>query len=200
MGLFRSAVQRAAAAVHRHRRLLVFRAPVSTIQAAVPRLEPGSRFACAVLPLDQALEFRDAPAEVVAVLRSYLVDAPPALEVVLATIDDTVAGWFFVHVGACRWPLIETETAIDVPPSDAVMTSAYTLPAYRGRRVYPALIRACADRARERGATHVLAWCEAGNDASRKNLVRSGMSLIGSHSRRWLLGRPGTARIERVEP
>lgn len=186
--------------MHSRRRLLFFRAPLSNIARVAPRLGPSERYESRLYSLEEIRATDDAVLGVEKVLKESLVDALPSNEVILVRINGEVAGWILVHVGACRWPLTETDTHIDVPPTDGVWTSAYTRPEFRGRGIHPALLGACADRSLERGATHALAWTEDTNVPSKRNIERAGLVMIGSHERAWFFGRPTAPSIQMSDP
>lgn len=84
------------------------------------------------------------------------------------------------------WLLPATAIAKDVPhvltphPGDAEITGAETLPAFRGRGIYPEVISCLLEQARKSGMRRVLMKAAHHNTASRSGIQKAGLQKIGS--------------------
>lgn len=94
----------------------------------------------------------------------------------LARIGDDLAGWGWMATRAAHIGGLELSLAL--PSGDRYLWDFVTLPEWRGRRIYPALIQAMmrADLAAERF------WIghDMANQASRRGILRAGMTDIGA--------------------
>lgn len=130
------------------------------------------------------------------VLESHLRWKQPGDELIVGTCGGTLVAWNLIGQAATgRWPLTETDSELSIPPSDAVFTAGFVVPDYRGRRVFQAMYGASADHAQQLGLLHLWSWCEHFNHPSRRAMEAVGFHPMGTHSRRWILGRPMVLRV-----
>lgn len=102
-------------------------------------------------------------------------------------IDGKLAGWGISYLPEEPAVLTETGgTTLEFEADSASMYSFYTLPAYRGRKVYQSLLRNILSRRFEAGAKQVYISSLTNNKASRKAIERVGFRAIREdHYLRW---------------
>jgi GNAT superfamily N-acetyltransferase len=106
--------------------------------------------------------------------------------------------WTPVRVG-------EIDRAVVPGPGDAYIYDAFTMPGWRGRGLFSAVIASLLALARARHRTRALILVSAGNRASRRAIERAGFELVhtvsrvglGGLTRLWYRG-PRTARVTLV--
>lgn len=100
-----------------------------------------------------------------------------------------VASWGLLIPGVARWPLTEVDGLLLARRPVTVLISFHTLEAYRGRGLYPALLRAmCAFSAQGEIPRDLLIWCHRSNHASVRGIQKAGFADIAT-VRRSLSGR-----------
>lgn len=196
LGLAREAVARGAEALLRRKSLLFYQAPIDTVLQDSPGVAYAASFTFRLLTITEARAFRGAPADVLASLEPYVRAELPGQSLLLSFIDGEVAGWNMIFVGDATWPLTETATTLRLRQGDAIFFSAFTVPRFRGRHVNRALMLETSRIARDLGATTLWAWHEVGNEAPRRNMTKVGMTMVGMHERRWVLGIALPPRVE----
>ena len=88
-------------------------------------------------------------------------------------------GWLIAPAAAAAAVLFEWGMRLVVPPGGAFLWDFFTLPAARGRRLYPALLRAAARHCQARGLAAPAIYCNVGNTASRRGMLAAGYE--GAH-------------------
>ncbi len=72
-------------------------------------------------------------------------------------------------------PLQEEPVLVRLRPGEVEITYCVTLPAFRGRGIYPELIRALAARAADGGARDLIMITETKNVASQRGILKAGL-------------------------
>jgi ribosomal protein S18 acetylase RimI-like enzyme len=93
--------------------------------------------------------------------------------------DDTIAGYGWVSYDSIR--IIELDLELAIPRGHAYIWDCATIPQYRGRGIFPGLLRFMLEELRLRGVTQVWAAVAPGNDASLRSFTRAGFRLV-AHS------------------
>ncbi len=105
------------------------------------------------------------------------VAAAPAEEWVHAlAAGSEIVGWGMSASPQNGWPITETESVLDVPKGDVVMTTFFVHPSWRNRGLYQALLQAMLAREGARADAHLSAWiwCLESNIASARAIRRVG--------------------------
>lgn len=100
-----------------------------------------------------------------------------------------IASWGLLVPNVTRWPVTEVDGLIVTEKPISVLISFYTLEPYRGRGLYPALLRTMCQFACVSGcAPDLLIWCHRSNHASVRGIQKAGFDELGG-VRRSLSGR-----------
>lgn len=158
---------------------------------------PGQVNAVNPVMSGQAWEYRSAllsdflartPAPLPKHLDAELRSARPAQRIHWIEVAGVIGSWGFSTPAVEPWPLSETKSHLEVPPDGVYLTSFETLPVYRGRRLYPAILsRILEDRFRD-GAQAAYIWCRQRNVASYRAIKRVGFHEMARHCWSRLLG------------
>lgn len=149
--------------------LVVFSAPTSEIA-------PPDQMSEVTLRRLTAAELKD--------LAPLAEEINDAVERCHAFLDEPAYGAFwqgkFAHLS---WlitsqldPLREPPRFVKLQPGEAEITFCETLPEFRGRRIYPFVIRSLFQMARERGIREIFMITLANNVASQKGILAAGLS------------------------
>ncbi len=132
---------------------------------------PGVRF----IALTSAWEERLADAMGVGVreVRRRQADAGTA---VLALAENRIACYGWVLHGLFRIPELLVESRL--PPRNVYIWDCLTLPPYRGRGIFPALLRHMLDELRGEGVRQAWAATAPGNAASMRAFAKAGFRLV----------------------
>lgn len=115
----------------------------------------------------------------------------------LIRVADKVASWGFSVRPSGAWPLTETHSSLNVEPCAVCLFAFETLPEFRGRRLYPALLsRILLERFQE-GAPAAYIWCAIDNRASYASIKRVGFEEVATHRYRRVLGFSFRTSIDR---
>lgn len=115
----------------------------------------------------------------------------------LIEIDRRVVAWGFSAIPDGAWPLEETASSIDVAAGGVCLTAFETLPEYRGRRFYPAILTQILQQRFAEGAPIAYIWCSSTNRASYASIKRVGFREIAAHryTRRFGVTRRSVRRL-----
>ncbi|MDB5075479.1 MAG: hypothetical protein JWO42_1658 [Chloroflexi bacterium] len=90
--------------------------------------------------------------------------------------DDTIVGYGWVSYDCIR--IYELGLEIPLPPGHAYIWDCATVDRYRGRGIFPGLLRFMLEDLRQQGITHVWAGVAPGNTASLRSFARAGFRLV----------------------
>ncbi len=90
--------------------------------------------------------------------------------------DRSIAGYGWVSHDAAR--IYELGIHVRLPHGHAYIWDCLTLPAYRGRGIFPALLRFIVEQQRIAGIRQVWAGVAPENDASLRSFARAGFRLV----------------------
>ena len=90
--------------------------------------------------------------------------------------DNTIAGYGWVSFDAAR--VYELRVEIWLPRQHAYIWDCETLPPYRGRHIFPALLRYLLEELRHRQISQVWAAVAPGNNASLHSFARASFRLV----------------------
>lgn len=114
---------------------------------------------------------------------------PADAEVFYHADSGQIASWGLLVPNVTRWPVTEVDGLIVTEKLVSVLISFYTLEPYRGRGLYPALLRSMGQFACASGsAPDLLIWCHRSNQASVRGIQKAGFVELGG-VRRSLSGR-----------
>jgi GNAT superfamily N-acetyltransferase len=85
-------------------------------------------------------------------------------------------------------PMDDLGVAFTSPPGDVWLYDFATVPEFRGRRLYPALLRRILDDLKEQGVRRAWIGTSPGNYASQNGISRAGFTLVVQTE---FVGRPG---------
>lgn len=153
-----------------------------------------------------AAQFARVDAEAIPALAQAmgLPDPAPVLER-LAGQRRCYGAWVAEALVAYGWVTFDEEgigelgLRLRLAPGEAYIWDCATLPAYRGQRLYPALLRHICRELRNEGFQRVLIGADSDNFPSQKGMVLAGflpiadMQMLAAPPRHrlWLIGRPG---------
>jgi hypothetical protein len=181
------------------RKLLLFRADLSTLRHVSPVLEKEMTFTTAVLDPLRAVQMTERKPGPARMLQGHLTDVRPGEELLAGFINDDVVAWCIVATRSREeWPLTETASALPLADTDAVFTAGFVDRPYRGRKLFQAMYGAAATRSAERGARVLWSWCEHWNEPSRKAMIAVGFEYVGSHERWRALGISGPLKVTKA--
>ncbi len=165
--------------------LVVFQMRPEQLNPIAPELS-GVRWTIrsATVPAFLAGDRVTSPESLAAELRS----ARPGQRVHWIEVQGTVISWGFSTPAAGSWPLTETRSRLTVPMGGVCLTAFETLPAYRGRRLYPAILTQIVQERFREGAPTAFIWCRQENVASYRAIERVGFRKIAFHRYSRLLG------------
>jgi ribosomal protein S18 acetylase RimI-like enzyme len=115
------------------------------------------------------------------------------------------AAWVEGTLAAYGWVTYDEEgigelgLRLRLAPGEAYIWDCATLPAYRGQRLYPALLVYISNELRAEGVRQALIGADSDNLASQKGMLRAGFQAVADilmlptrrRSPLWLRGRPG---------
>jgi ribosomal protein S18 acetylase RimI-like enzyme len=90
--------------------------------------------------------------------------------------DDTIVGYGWVSYDAIR--IYELNVEIPIPRGHAYIWDCATVEQYRGRGIFPGLLRFMLEELRLQGIAQVWAGVAPGNTASLKSFARAGFRLV----------------------
>lgn len=147
---------------------------------------PAAVFATAV-----PSEFRESsagPQVIPQNLRHELHSSHPDQQLHLFRVGDTVASWGFSASPIDKWPLTETRSELLTEPGAICLYAFETIPEYRGRRLYPAMLsQILAGRFADGGRVAYI-WCLQENRSSYRSIKRVGFVEIAVHTYLRILG------------
>lgn len=179
VGIVRAIVARARSVVWSADSLVIFRIESSQVQPVPVRLEDDERWTYRAM---RAAHVRhqfsiDLPDNLVAALD----EARGEQRVHIMDVDGHVAAWGFSAAPANGWPLWETGSTLVAEEGAVCLFAFETLPAYRGRRLYPSImLRILAERFQD-GASAAYIWCRPTNAASYAAIKRVGFEEVSIH-------------------
>ncbi|MGH2345210.1 MAG: GNAT family N-acetyltransferase, partial [Chloroflexota bacterium] len=132
---------------------------------------PGVRFADLTPAREESLA--DAMRIAVGEVRRREADAGTAF---LALTDNQIAGYGWVLHGMFRVPELLLEAPL--PANHVYIWDCLTLPRYRGRGVFPALLRHMVDELRGQGVRQAWAATAPGNTASMRAFAKANFRLV----------------------
>ena len=186
VGAGRALAARARAALWSADSLVVFRIDASQVRAVPAEVEDSERWTYRSSAVTEIT--REARTLLPRNLAAALDEAPDDQRVHRIDVDGHVAAWGFSIVPAGGWPLWETGSTLTVEEGAVCLLSFETLPAYRGRRLYPTIMqRILAERFTE-GATAGYIWCRPTNAASYAAIKRVGFQEMSVHRSVRILG------------
>ena len=183
VGLLREALTRIRRKLFDQRSVILFHATPSGVQS---RSFPPD-YAIRTLPRAEVAGMRSTP--FFGILYSALQDGPSTQELHAAIHEGQVVAWGISFVGAKDWPIPEVAAKLSLDPEDAVLTSFFTLPEFRGRRLYQGLMVIMAKHVASKGARSIQIWCDEKNLASRSAIERVGFRPIATLRCMVILGR-----------
>jgi GNAT superfamily N-acetyltransferase len=90
-------------------------------------------------------------------------------------------------------PMDDLGISFTAPPGEVWLYDFATVPEFRGRRLYPALLRFILSELKDQGVTRAWIGTEAGNVASQHGIRRAGFTLVVESK---YVGRPGQGHFE----
>jgi CelD/BcsL family acetyltransferase involved in cellulose biosynthesis len=185
---------------------LVFRGSPETMVGVEPRLETG-----------WTLDYRvDRPEDL---LRWHGDDEQTAWEIRAAVaicgtaaatgrslhtllVGGRLASWIWSYEPSGPITLTETGTSFATLPHSISLYAACTVPEFRGRKLYPALLSRIQARAYKEGTQWAYIMCVSTNVASWRGIEAAGMRLIERHRmrRRLRMARSVVESVDRVPP
>jgi RimJ/RimL family protein N-acetyltransferase len=124
------------------------------------------------------------PASLAGELRS----ATPGQRVHWVQVGSEIVSWGFSAPAPGSWPLTETRSRLRVPLGGVCLFAFETVPAFRGRRLYPAVLTGILDERFREGATLAYIWCRQDNVASYRAIRRVGFREVAVHEFERFLG------------
>lgn len=112
------------------------------------------------------------------------------------SVDDRAVSWGFSTPWRGPWPLSETRSFLQVPEGAVCLTAFETIPQYRGRRLYPAVLTRILEERFAEGVGLAYIWCRRTNRASYRAIQSVGFRELTTHRYRRVLGVPW--RTERL--
>lgn len=112
------------------------------------------------------------------------------------SVDDRAVSWGFSTPWRGPWPLSETRSVLQVPEGGVCLTAFETIPQYRGRRLYPAVLTSILKERFAEGMQLAYIWCRRNNRASYRAIRSVGFRELTTHRYRRVLGVPW--RTERL--
>ena len=174
------------------------------LQGPLPEVKPGV-----------AARFGRVDAEIVPALAQAmgLADPAPVLER-LAGQRRCYGAWVDGALVAYGWVTFDEEeigelgVRVRMSPGEAYVWDCATLPAYRGRHLYPALLTHISQELRTEGFERILIGADSDNLPSQQGMLRAGFQQLADmqmypgrrQHRLCLVGRPGVpeAQVQRV--
>lgn len=184
-GVARTLASLAAATLWTRESLIVFHMRPEQLNPVVPR-PSGARCTIhsATVPAFLASPRPSLPPSVAAELRS----ARPDQRIHWIEVEGAMVSWGFSTRAAGAWPLTETRSRLTVPAGGVCLTAFETLPAHRGRRLYPAILTRILEERFGEGAPAAYIWCRRDNAASYSAIQRVGFRELALHRYSRLLG------------
>lgn len=175
----------AARALWTHERLVVFEMRPEQLNPAAPELG-GEEWR---LHSEAASGFRwtgdrPLPAPLAAELRK----AVPGQRIHWIDVAGEPVSWGFSAPARGSWPLTETRSHLLVLPGEVCLIAFETVPAFRGRRLYPAVLTGILQERFREGAPTAYIWCRQDNVASYRAIRRVGFRAAAVHDYYRLLG------------
>jgi ribosomal protein S18 acetylase RimI-like enzyme len=96
------------------------------------------------------------------------------------TTNDAIAAFGWVSFDAIR--IYELRLEVPIPRGHAYIWDCATLPAYRGRHIFPGLLQFMAEDMRRQGVIQIWAGVAPGNVASIRSFARAGFRLVAKSS------------------
>ncbi|MFQ5894318.1 MAG: GNAT family N-acetyltransferase [Nitrospinota bacterium] len=93
----------------------------------------------------------------------------------------------------------EVDLSIEVQPDEAYLYNAFTLEAWRGRNLYPAVLRGTLEYCQKRGLSRALIFVAEDNHPSRRGVVKAGFTLFQTITCHRVLGRSWHSYGPRLE-
>jgi RimJ/RimL family protein N-acetyltransferase len=124
------------------------------------------------------------PAPLAAELRA----AAPGQRIHWIEVAGTLVSGGFSAPAPGSWPLTETRSRLRVPPGGVCLLTFETLQAFRGRRLYPAVLTGILQERFREGAPIAYIWCHQDNVASYHAIRRVGFREAAVHDYYRLLG------------
>ena len=170
-----------------HESLVIFRVLPGQAVSIQPRLEDVTLTSRGAADLTAAeIEVLDLPKNLRHELRAPQADQ----RLHLIRVGGKAASWGFSVRPAGAWPLTETHSWLNVEDAAVCLYAFETLPPYRGRRLYPALLSSILAERFQEGAPAAYIWCATDNRASYASIKRVGFVEVGRHRYWRLLGFP----------
>jgi RimJ/RimL family protein N-acetyltransferase len=178
LATLRAAASHVAAALWTRENLVVFQMRPEQLNPVAPQASAGrakiqSKAAAAFLA--------DGRESLPASLATELQSARADQRVHWIEVDGTMASWGFSARAAGSWRLSETRSTLAVPPGGVCLTAFETLPGYRGRGLYQALLTGILTERFHEGATVAYIWCRRENVASYRAIQRVGFREMAIH-------------------
>jgi RimJ/RimL family protein N-acetyltransferase len=138
--------------------------PAGEIAIMVRRAEDADfrEFRCLPAPFPRHAEFRE----------KFGLD-----QCYMGFVDDEIAhiAWIYYPHEAKRHPTRFRRLRSD----EVAIANCVTLPAFRGRGVYPAVLRQLLARLQSEGYRHCYMYIDAGNEPSRRGVMKVGLAPVG---------------------
>jgi hypothetical protein len=164
--------------------LVIFRMLPGQLASVQPQLQDVTFMSRNVAELAAEIEALDFPRN----LRDELRAPQPDLRLHLIHDANKVASWGFSVRPSGTWPLTETHSVLHVEEGAVCLFAFETLPEFRGRRLYPALLSSILLERFQEGAPAAYIWCAIDNRASYSSIKRVGFVEVGTHRYRRVLG------------
>jgi RimJ/RimL family protein N-acetyltransferase len=184
-GVARAVASLAATTIWTREQLVVFRIRPEQLNSVAPQASGGR----VTIRSKAAAAFRDEvhgplPTSLATELQSARDDS----RVHWVEVEGALASWGFSAPATGSWPLTETRSSLVVPVGGVCLTAFETIPAHRGRRLYPALLTAILTERFTEGAPVAYIWCRRENIASYRAIRRVGFRETAVHRYSRLLG------------
>jgi RimJ/RimL family protein N-acetyltransferase len=183
-GLVQLGATRMRRGLFERRSVILFRASPETLTARAT--SAGNDFR--VLSRSEAATVQPGSEPLRHLLMASVSDGPDSQELHLVYREGSLAGWGISFVGSYEWPIPEVGAKVRLESDDAVLTSFYIIPEYRGKKLYQALMSEMAIRAARRGVRRITIWCDADNLPSRAAIERVGFKKASTFRCMTLLG------------
>lgn len=184
-GVLRRLASGVGAAIWTHERLVVFQVRPGELNRVAPELGSQSWR----LRSESTARFPSvAGAAIPAALASELGIAVEGQRVHWIEVAGEIVSWGFSAPARGPWPLTETRTRLHVPAGGVCLLAFQTIPAFRGRRLYPAVLTGILEERFHEGVPVAYIWCRQENRASYQAIRRVGFREVALHDYRRLLG------------
>jgi RimJ/RimL family protein N-acetyltransferase len=174
----RAAASWVAAALWTRENLVVFQMRPEQLNPVAP---PASAGRVKIQSKAVAAFLADGHASLPASLARELQSAQADQRVHWIEVEGALASWGFSGRAAGFWPLTETRSSLAVPAGGVCLTAFETIPSYRGRGLYPALLTSILTERFREGALVAYIWCRRENVASYRAILRVGFREVAIH-------------------